>query len=142
MCNCVRKCVGFRRFPQFIVILPGKRFAVDSRAKSPLPSHKKAPAGNSTTSLRAATFDFTRSGRPGSVSLLPSGAKSGVFSSGACRRSFPNARLWSGASGHSFRCSLKSLLFLYIKCVRSNPTFRTILLRAKSHGRRLITAAS
>src|ERR1700688_1529838 len=62
MCNCVRKCVGFRRFPQFMVILPVKRFAGDSRAKSPLPSHKKAPAGDFTTSLRAARFDFTRSG--------------------------------------------------------------------------------
>ena len=49
MCNCVRKCVGFHGFPQFVVILPVKRFAGDSRAKSPLPSHKKAPARNSTT---------------------------------------------------------------------------------------------
>ena len=70
MCNCVRKCVSFRGLPQFVVILPVKRFAGDSRAKSPLPSHKKAPARDFTTSLRAATFDLTQSGRPGSVSLM------------------------------------------------------------------------
>src|ERR1700730_14677679 len=34
----------------------------------------------------------------------------------------------SSQSGHSFRCSLKSLLFPYIKCVRSNRTFGTIFL--------------
>src|SRR5580693_6917913 len=61
MCNCVIKCVGFLGFPQFVVILPMKRFASDSRAKSPLPRHKKALAGDSTISLRAALpFDFTR----------------------------------------------------------------------------------
>src|SRR3984885_12375595 len=38
--------------------------------------------------------------------------------------------------GHSFRCSLKSLLFPYIKCVRSKRTFRNHPSRAKSHGRR------
>jgi hypothetical protein len=57
-----------------------KSFASDSRAKSPLPSHKKALAGDSTISLRAALpFDFTRSGPLGSVSLSPRGAKSRVF---------------------------------------------------------------
>jgi len=41
-----------------------KRFGGDSRAKSALPSHKKPPAQNSTTSLSAALpFDFTRSVR-------------------------------------------------------------------------------
>src|ERR1700676_2936607 len=34
----------------------------------------------------------------------------------------------SSQSGHSFRCSSKSLLFPYIKCVRSNRTFGTIFL--------------
>src|ERR1700678_4208833 len=38
--------------------------------------------------------------------------------------------------GHSFRCSSKSLLFPYIKCVRSKRTFRNHPSRAKSHGRR------
>src|ERR1035438_7212823 len=52
--NCVRKCVSFLGFPQLVVILPVKRFAGDCRAKSPLPSHKKAPARDSTISLRAA----------------------------------------------------------------------------------------
>ena len=37
MCNCVRKCVTFPGFPQFVVILPVKRVAGDSRAKYPLP---------------------------------------------------------------------------------------------------------
>src|SRR5277367_6140850 len=55
MCNCVIKCVGFRRSRQFIVIWLVKRFASDSRAKSPLPSHKKAPAPDSSTSFRTAT---------------------------------------------------------------------------------------
>jgi len=41
----------------------GKRFADDSRAKSPLPSHKKAPVRDSTTPLELLSFDFTRSGR-------------------------------------------------------------------------------
>src|SRR6266536_2604884 len=41
----------------------------------------------------------------------------------------------SSQSGHSFRCSSKSLLFPYIKCVRSNRTFRNHPSRAKSHGR-------
>jgi hypothetical protein len=53
MCNCVRKCVSFHRFPQFIVILPVKRFAGDSRAKGPLPSHKKAPERDSTTFIKS-----------------------------------------------------------------------------------------
>src|ERR1700726_580776 len=44
----------------------------------------------------------------------------------------------SSQSGHSFRCSSKSLLFPYIKCVRSNPTFRNHPSRAKSHGHRLL----
>src|ERR1700723_2896100 len=44
MCNCVRKCVSFRGFPQFVVILPVKRFAGDSRAKRVrCQGHKKAP---------------------------------------------------------------------------------------------------
>jgi hypothetical protein len=43
MCNCVIKCVGFPGFPQFVVILPAKRFAGDSGAKSPLPGNKKLP---------------------------------------------------------------------------------------------------
>src|ERR1700691_404682 len=34
----------------------------------------------------------------------------------------------SSQSGHSVRCSSKSLLFPYIKCVRSNRTFGTNLL--------------
>ena len=60
MCNCARKCAGFPEFPQFVVVFPVKRFAGDSRAKSPLPSHKKAAARDSTTSLRAATFYVVR----------------------------------------------------------------------------------
>jgi hypothetical protein len=43
MCNCVRKCVSFLGYPQFVVILPVKRFAGDSRVKIPMPSHKKHP---------------------------------------------------------------------------------------------------
>ena|SRR6202035_3799623 len=73
MCNCVIKCVGFHGLPQFAVTLPVKRFAGDPRAKSPLPSHKKVPARNSTTSLGAATFDFTRSGRLGACELMAEG---------------------------------------------------------------------
>src|ERR1700733_11441125 len=80
MCNRVRKCVSFFGSPQFVVIFPVKRFAGDCWAKSPLPSHKKTPVRNSTTSSRAALpFDFTRSGPLGSVSLSPRGAKSRVF---------------------------------------------------------------
>src|SRR4029077_5605070 len=56
MCNCVRKCVSFPAFPQLVVILPVKRIAGDCRPKSPLPSHKKAPARDSTLSLRAAAI--------------------------------------------------------------------------------------
>src|ERR1700689_4217497 len=62
MCNCLRKCVGFLGSPQSFVNLPVKRFASDSRAKSPLPSHKKAPARDITTSSRAATFLFHAKG--------------------------------------------------------------------------------
>jgi hypothetical protein len=36
-------------------------------------------------------------------------------------------------SGHSFRCSSKSLLFPYIKCVRSNRTFRNHSVLGPNH---------
>src|ERR1019366_2931174 len=46
----------------------------------------------------------------------------------ACRR-FPLLQRNPSQSGHSFRCSSKSLLFSYIKCVRSFiGRFGTILL--------------
>src|ERR1700687_2318306 len=45
----------------------------------------------------------------------------------ACRRC-PLLQRNPSQPGHSFRCSSKSLLFPYIKCVRSNRTFGTILL--------------
>jgi hypothetical protein len=60
----VPPCRHYLQVPDFTT------FAGDSRTMSPLPSHKKAPARNSTTSLRAATFDFTRSGRLGVCELI------------------------------------------------------------------------
>src|SRR5450755_4921876 len=51
----------------------------------------------------------------------------------ACRRC-PLLQRNPSQPGHSFRCSSKSLLFPYIKCVRSNRTFRNHPSRAKSHG--------
>jgi hypothetical protein len=67
--------------------MPVKRFAGVSQAESPLPSHKKAPARNSTTSLRTALpFDLTRSGRLASVSLWPSGAKTRVALEKHCKK--------------------------------------------------------
>ena len=44
-----KKVCHFSQISTGVVILPVKRFAGDFRAKSPLPSHKKAPARNSTT---------------------------------------------------------------------------------------------
>jgi hypothetical protein len=59
------KRVSFRGFPHFIVILPVKHFAGESRTTSALPSHKKAPARDSTASLRTATLTQACSERRG-----------------------------------------------------------------------------
>jgi hypothetical protein len=99
-CATVRKCVSFPAFPQLVVILPVKRFAGDCRPKSPLPSHKKAPARDSTLSLRAAAIICFHAKRTTWVCELMAERRQErhFFSCGACRRSFPNARLWFGSA--------------------------------------------
>jgi hypothetical protein len=53
MCNCVRKCVSFPRISTVHCHFAVNRFTGDSRAKSPLPSHKKAPERDSTTFIKS-----------------------------------------------------------------------------------------